>query len=181
MDETRPNKYQTREEMSTPTNPLQRLSETLAFTARDCGEDKMIAFMYGIIMGWDDEAYAELRVQHNWTDKDIDEFSMEAALRRAETLERAMENPNTDVGKTVAMRNLIERKIKGKDASKILNEITRVQEINQIKIELIDLEKTLERYRHIKGIDKNSKTKDFETEIQKRKNNIASLETAEIE
>lgn len=64
--------WQTRDEMPYPTNPLQRLRETFAFTSRDCGEDKMIAFMYGIIMGWDDDSYSELKEQHNWSDKDIE-------------------------------------------------------------------------------------------------------------
>ena len=64
--------WQTRDEMLHPTNPLQRLRETFAFTSRDCGEDKMIAFMYGIIVGWDDGSYEELKSQHNWSEKDIE-------------------------------------------------------------------------------------------------------------
>jgi hypothetical protein len=65
-------KWQTRDEMDIPTNPLQKLNEVLAFTSRDCGEDKMIAFMYGVISGWEDDSYAELKDKHNWSDKDID-------------------------------------------------------------------------------------------------------------
>jgi hypothetical protein len=65
-------KWQTRDEMETPTNPLQRLHETFAFTSRDCSEDKMIAFMYGVVMGWDDASYAELQPKHNWSDKDVE-------------------------------------------------------------------------------------------------------------
>lgn len=57
-------KWQTRDEMPTPTNPLQRMRETFAFTSRDCSEDKMIAFLYGIVMGWDDESYNELKKKH---------------------------------------------------------------------------------------------------------------------
>ncbi len=53
--------WQTRDEMPTP----------FAFTSRDCSEDKMIAFMYGIVMGWDDDAYAELKAKHNWSDEDV--------------------------------------------------------------------------------------------------------------
>lgn len=52
-------------------NPLQRLAETLAFTSRDCSEDKMIAFMYAIICGWDDASFNELMVKHGWTLDDI--------------------------------------------------------------------------------------------------------------
>lgn len=43
-------KWQTRDEMEVPTNPLQRLHETITLTSRDCGEDKMIAFIYGIVV-----------------------------------------------------------------------------------------------------------------------------------
>lgn len=63
--------WQTRDEMPTQTNPLQRLRETLAFTSRDCSEDKMIAFMYAVVMGWDDASYAELKAKHNWSDEDV--------------------------------------------------------------------------------------------------------------
>lgn len=65
-------KWQTRDEMKLPTNPLQKLLEVFTFTSRDCSEDKMIAFMYGVISGWDDDSYAELKVQHNWSDKDVE-------------------------------------------------------------------------------------------------------------
>lgn len=64
-------KWQTRDEMEIPTNPLQKLQEVFAFTSRDCSEDKMIAFIYGVVMGWDDDSYAEIKDKHNWTDKDI--------------------------------------------------------------------------------------------------------------
>lgn len=64
-------KWQTRDEMPIPTNPLQKMRETFAFTSRDCSEDKMIAFLYGIVMGWDDDSYTELKEKHNWSDEDI--------------------------------------------------------------------------------------------------------------
>lgn len=52
-------------------NKFQRLKETLAFTYRDYSEDRMIAFMCGIVMGWDDSTYDKLKVKHNWNDKDV--------------------------------------------------------------------------------------------------------------
>lgn len=63
--------WQTRDEFPVTTNPLQKLNEIFAFTSRDCSEDKMIACMYGIITGWDDASYEELKQQHNWSDDDI--------------------------------------------------------------------------------------------------------------
>ncbi len=64
-------KWQTRDEMSVPTNPLQKLTEILTSTSRDTGEDKMIAYMYGIIVGWSDESYEEFKTKHGWSDEDI--------------------------------------------------------------------------------------------------------------
>lgn len=63
--------WQTRNEMPVPTNPLQELREILTTQSRDMSEDKMIACMYGIIVGWDDEAYDELKEKHGWTDDNI--------------------------------------------------------------------------------------------------------------
>jgi len=54
-----------------PVNPLQELYEILTRTSRDTGEDKMIAVMYGIIVGWDDDSYEELKLKHGWTDQNI--------------------------------------------------------------------------------------------------------------
>ena len=64
-------KWQTRDEMDSPTNPLQKLQEVFAFTSLDCSKDKMIAFLYAVISGWDDASYAELKVKHNWSDEDV--------------------------------------------------------------------------------------------------------------
>ena len=64
-------KWQTRDDFPVTTNPLQKLNEIFAFTSRDCSEDKMVACMYGIVMGWDDAAYAELKPKLNWSDDDV--------------------------------------------------------------------------------------------------------------
>jgi len=65
-------KWQKRNKLTdSPTNPLQELREILTRTSRDTSEDKMIACMYGIIVGWDDASYKELRVKHGWTDSNI--------------------------------------------------------------------------------------------------------------
>lgn len=65
-------KWQTRDEMPAPTNALQELREILTRTSRSVSTDKMIACMYGIIVGWDDGSYDELKVLHNWTDEQIE-------------------------------------------------------------------------------------------------------------
>ena len=63
--------WQSRYEMGTPTNPLQELHEILTRQSRDMSEDRMIACIYGIIVGWDDASYEELKQRHNWTDDNI--------------------------------------------------------------------------------------------------------------
>lgn len=76
MDDIIDLKWQTGDEMPHPTNALQELCEILTRTSRDTGEDKMIACMYGIIVGWNDESYEELRLAHNWTDENIQHQKM---------------------------------------------------------------------------------------------------------
>lgn len=63
--------FQTRDQMPIPTNALQKLVEIFSFTSRDCSEDKMMACLYGIIAGWDDESYNKLKEKHKWSDEDI--------------------------------------------------------------------------------------------------------------
>ncbi|WP_312066824.1 hypothetical protein [Empedobacter sp.] len=65
-------KWQTRDEIQSPTNPLQAMREILSFTSLDCSQDKMISCLYGIIVGWDDDSYKELKEKHNWSDENIE-------------------------------------------------------------------------------------------------------------
>lgn len=65
-------KWQTRDEFDYTTNPMQYLVEMLTGTSKDMGENKMDAALYGIIVGWDDESYAELKGKHNWSDETIE-------------------------------------------------------------------------------------------------------------
>jgi len=64
--------WQTRDILGSTTNPLQYLVEMLTGTAKDMSELKMDAALYGIIVGWDDESYAELKEKHNWSDEHIE-------------------------------------------------------------------------------------------------------------
>ena len=57
-------------------NSLERIRQTFAFTSLDCSKDKMIAFLYGIVMGWDDNSFKELMDLHNWSDKDVVDIKM---------------------------------------------------------------------------------------------------------
>jgi len=63
--------WQTRDEMEDPTNPLQALRESYCRSPKDMGERKFDAWVYGIIVGWPDDAYAELSVQHKWSAEQV--------------------------------------------------------------------------------------------------------------
>ncbi len=65
-------KWQDRSVMKDPTNALQVLCESYTRTSKDMGLCKFDAWAYGIIVGWDDESYAELKPMHGWTDEEIE-------------------------------------------------------------------------------------------------------------
>jgi hypothetical protein len=65
-------KWQTRDEMPFPTNPLQKLHEVLAFSSKDMSINKCDSFLYGIIVGWDENAYKELKIIHNWSSDEVE-------------------------------------------------------------------------------------------------------------
>lgn len=52
-------------------NPLESITDTLAFYCRDLSTDHRDAWIYGIAVGWDDESLKELRVKHNWDEKTV--------------------------------------------------------------------------------------------------------------
>lgn len=64
-------KWQSRDEMDAPTNPLQALYESFTRTSKDMGENKFDAWNYGVIIGWDD-AYKELAIKHNWSKEQVE-------------------------------------------------------------------------------------------------------------
>lgn len=47
-------------------DPLKALKTTLAGTPRDASESRDIAWMYGIVLGWSEEALEELRTRFGW-------------------------------------------------------------------------------------------------------------------
>lgn len=61
--------WQTRDEVEWTINPMQSLVESYTLSSKDMGENKFDAWNYGIIAGWDDDAYSELSIKHNWSEK----------------------------------------------------------------------------------------------------------------
>lgn len=49
-------------------NPLQVLVMSIAGSSKDFSETKFEAYMYGVIMGWDNDSYEELKSKHGWSD-----------------------------------------------------------------------------------------------------------------
>jgi hypothetical protein len=68
---------------STPTeSPFESLKDTLAFSPDDWGDSRAMAWVYGIILGWDDEVLTELAQQFRWS---------AAAIERLRVLHAAFE------------------------------------------------------------------------------------------
>lgn len=55
-----------------PENPLQALVMSLCGTSKDMAEQKFDAYLYGVIVGWDDGAYKQLKKKHGWTNEQIE-------------------------------------------------------------------------------------------------------------
>jgi len=63
--------WQTRAEMDAPTNPLQAIHESYGRSSKDMSEQKFDAWMYGVVVGWDDKSYEQLQKQHGWTNDQV--------------------------------------------------------------------------------------------------------------
>lgn len=48
------------------TDPLGALHAAITFSSMDWGEASDVAWIYGIAVGWDGPAMAELATKHNW-------------------------------------------------------------------------------------------------------------------
>ena len=64
-------------------NPFESLADVLAFSSRDWGQNQDDAWIYGIVLGWDNEdddteenAMVDIAKRHQWTEETV------ARLRR---------------------------------------------------------------------------------------------------
>lgn len=53
-------------------NPFRSLGNSIAFDSRDWGMDKRSAWIYGIVLGWDEEAREEIAKEFKWTKETMD-------------------------------------------------------------------------------------------------------------
>lgn len=57
---------------STPQeDPKESLKDTLAFSVDDWTQTRAMAWVWGIVCGWDDESLAELAPRFNWSDEAV--------------------------------------------------------------------------------------------------------------
>lgn len=57
-------------------NPKDSLYYTIANDPRDWAKCKRDAWIYGIIVGWDEESLQQIKEQHKWSQRDADRLSL---------------------------------------------------------------------------------------------------------
>jgi hypothetical protein len=50
---------------------MESIEHTLAFASKDWSLDKNDAWVYGVVLGWDDDALLELAEKFGWTDAQV--------------------------------------------------------------------------------------------------------------
>ena len=56
--------------MKNPDNPLESISYAMAFSVHDWSIEKRDAWIYGVILGWDDVSMKELQQKFDWPDSE---------------------------------------------------------------------------------------------------------------
>lgn len=51
---------------------IDSLHSAIVFSSHDWSRDKRLAWVYGIIVGWDDDSFEELKERFGWSDKTIE-------------------------------------------------------------------------------------------------------------
>lgn len=76
--------------MSATRNPFQSLSDAIAFSSADWGQARDMAWIYGIVLGWDDEddeddgAMGELAIRFGWDASTVERLrALHAEFQRA--------------------------------------------------------------------------------------------------
>ena len=53
-----------------PENPLESIANAMAFSVSDWSLEKRDAWIYGIVLGWDDAAMKEMQQKFGWPDSE---------------------------------------------------------------------------------------------------------------
>ena len=59
-----------------PSDPLVSLRKTIIFSPKDWSQDKSDAWIYGVVIGWDDEVLKELSIKFNWSQHHINRLKL---------------------------------------------------------------------------------------------------------
>ncbi len=59
------------DKLKTVREGLESLRKTIASDVADWAADKRMAWIYAILMGWDDEAMDEVAKKHKWKSEDV--------------------------------------------------------------------------------------------------------------
>lgn len=55
----------------TSTNSLNSLASVMAFSSRDWSQDRESVWLYGIMVGWDNDSHEEIKKKYRFTDFQI--------------------------------------------------------------------------------------------------------------
>ena len=55
-------------------NCFESIERAIAFDSQDWSTDRRLAWIYGIVFGWED-AEQELKIKHGWTNEDIERLN----------------------------------------------------------------------------------------------------------
>lgn len=73
-------------------DPFASIESAIAFTPHDWGSHHRLAWVYGIAVGWGEEALEALADRHGWSDSEVERLRrLRAAYVRAAESHRAME------------------------------------------------------------------------------------------
>lgn len=101
-------------------SPLESLSDTIAFSSADWGAARDLAWIYGIVLGWDDEddpdesAMPEIAQRYGWTTAGVARLRrLHAEYERLSSLPRVISDPEEldalPVGSVVLVESFVWR------------------------------------------------------------------------
>lgn len=56
--------------------PLASLESVISFSAKDWSIERSDAWVYGVVLGWDDDSLKELSLKFRWNNEDVTRLKM---------------------------------------------------------------------------------------------------------
>lgn len=79
-------------------DPINSLADTLAFSADDWSASRAMAWVWGIVCGWDDDSFTELAPRFRWTAEQVERLKRLRA--NFERLEAAPVSTDRETGES---------------------------------------------------------------------------------